>query len=170
MLLIRRGLSSDLKNISKNCTKSTVSLCEIPSQSTPETAVQRGPSAITESKPNGFSSAVNVNERSDSPILAGIDKELAKYAKLKDLEKAYKPPSVAAASPPKDKLKKHVLVTNDLTSATAMLRHPDGASNPDLNATKSPMGNLGTGVTTVGVTPGLATNSIFFCFLSVKNH
>ena len=168
MLLIRPGLSSDLKNISKNCTKSTVSLCEIPSQSTPEAAVQRGPSAITavtDSKPNGFSSAVNVNERSDSPILAGIDKELAKYAKLKDLEKAYKPPSVAAASPPKDKLKKHVLVTNDLTSATAMLRHPDGASNPDLNATKSPMGNLGTGVTTVGVTPGLVTNSIFVCFL-----
>ena len=170
--MIRPGLSSDLKNISKNCTKSTVSLCEIPSQSTPEAAVQRGPSAITavtEPKPNGFSSAVNVNERSDSPILAGIDKELAKYAKLKDLEKAYKPPSVAAASPPKDKLKKHVLVTNDLTSATAMLRHPDGASNPDLNATKSPMAgsNLGTGVTTAGVTPGLATNSIFVCFLFV---
>ena len=101
----QNDLSSDLRNVSKNISKSTVSLCDIP----------------TETKPANFASTVNVNERSDSPILAGIDKELAKYAKLKDLEKAYKPPQ------PKE----------DLSCATAMLRHPDGASNPDLKTPSS---------------------------------
>ena len=35
------------------------------------------------------------NQRSDSPILEGIDQELAKYAKLKDLEQAYHSPTTA---------------------------------------------------------------------------
>lgn len=48
--------------------------------------------------------------RSDSPILEGIDQELAKYAKLKDLEQAYQPQNLS--------------------------RNPDGASNPDLNSNK----------------------------------
>merc|ERR1711997_648855 len=39
-----------------------------------------------------YSSEMNVAEnRSDSPILAEIDQELAKYAKLKDLKHAYDP-------------------------------------------------------------------------------
>ena len=48
--------------------------------------------------------------RSDSPILEGIDQELAKYAKLKDLEQAYHPQQ------------------NNLRNLA------DGASNPDLNS------------------------------------
>ena len=52
--------------------------------------------------------------RSDSPILEGIDQELAKYAKLKDLEQAYHSP----------------------TNTNHLLRNPDGASNPDLNSNK----------------------------------
>ena len=48
-----------------------------------------------------FSSQINkepaapeatAQDRSDSPILEGIDSDLAKYAKLKDLEKAYYKP------------------------------------------------------------------------------
>ena len=53
-------------------------------------------------------------ERSDSPILEGIDQELAKYAKLKDLEKVY---------------------TLNPNPMQQMARHPDGSSNPDLNST-----------------------------------
>ena len=55
----------------------------------------------------------NGNNRSDSPILEGIDQELAKYAKLKDLEQVYHPSS---------------------KSGNTLLRNPDGASNPDLNS------------------------------------
>ena len=59
-------------------------------------------------------------ERSDSPILEGIDQELAKYAKLKDLEKVY-----------------------TLNKSNPMqMRHPDGSSNPDLNSTAVPTASL----------------------------
>jgi len=50
--------------------------------------------------------------------LEGIDQELAKYAKLKDLEQAYHSP----------------------TNTNHLLRNPDGASNPDLNSNK--VGNI----------------------------
>ena len=54
------------------------------------------------------------NVRSDSPVLESIDQELAKYAKLKDLEKVY------------DK-------EEDKNIGTRDCHVPDGASNPDLN-------------------------------------
>ena len=61
----------------------------------------------------------DLNQRSDSPILEGIDQELAKYAKLKDLEQAYHSPT---------------------TTTEHLFRNPDGASNPDLNSNK--IGNI----------------------------
>ena len=101
-------LKVNLNDESKDCCKSTVSLCDLATESQP-------------GKLNGFSSALNVNERSDSPILEVLDQELAKYAKLKDLKQVYTP-KVPQKEP------------RDLSSATAMLRHPDGASNPDLKS------------------------------------
>ena len=61
-------------------------------------------------------------ERSDSPILEGIDSDLAKYAKLKDLEQVYKPKKETADC---DKTERRQL---------GVLRHPDGASDPDLRS------------------------------------
>ena len=57
-------------------------------------------------------------QRSDSPILEGMDADLAKYAELKDLEKAYTPKSNPTCDSP--------------GPGPGHLRHPDGASNPDL--------------------------------------
>ena len=63
-------------------------------------------------------------DRSDSPILEGIDSDLAKYAKLKDLEKAYYKPKNDNTNCDRN------------TNATGLcaLRHPDGSSNPDLGS------------------------------------
>ena len=58
-----------------------------------------------------------IEERCDSPILEGIDSELAKYAKLRDLQQAYNPRARDVC---------------DITARLSSLRHPDGASNPDL--------------------------------------
>uniref|UniRef100_A0A0K2T2X4 Putative LOC100745168 [Bombus impatiens] n=1 Tax=Lepeophtheirus salmonis TaxID=72036 RepID=A0A0K2T2X4_LEPSM len=92
--------------------------------------------------------------RSDSPVLEGMDRELAKYAKLKDLDTSYE---ASSPSPPQASLVS--LSCNDNKTAAydgnkesievkkknlekqledqilqlEQLRHPDGASNPDLN-------------------------------------
>ena len=67
-----------------------------------------------------------IEERCDSPILEGMDSELAKYAKLRDLQQAYNPP---ADDPTTTKPTKC-----DMSGRLSALRHPDGASNPDLRA------------------------------------
>ena len=66
-------------------------------------------------------------DRSDSPILEGIDSDLAKYAELKDLERAYKPKNNQYCDKKSDKLSSSLLPSHSL-------RHPDGASNPDLKS------------------------------------
>ena len=58
-------------------------------------------------------------ERSDSPILEGIDSDLAKYAKLKDLEQVYKPKTDCDET---------------TRSQLGSLRRADGASDPDLRS------------------------------------
>ena len=72
-----------------------------------------------------YSSQLNIERdpeaRSDSPILEGIDSDLAKYAELKDLERAYKPKNNQYCDKKTDNLPRS-------------LRHPDGASNPDLKS------------------------------------
>ena len=68
--------------------------------------------------------STRTGERSDSPILEGIDSDLAKYAKLKDLEQVYKP-KIAAAAPDCDKTDRRQL---------GSLRRADGASDPDLRS------------------------------------
>ena len=60
-------------------------------------------------------------ERCDSPILEGIDSELAKYAQLRDLQQAYQPGH-------SDERRWN----GQLGGRLAALRHPDGASNPNL--------------------------------------
>ncbi len=92
-------------------------------------------------------------DRSDSPVLEGIDRELAKYAKLKDLKKAYeKGPEKRGEDEEKGIL---LLPPMPPTSSTTQKPSssssssscpppkpklcrsdhvPDGASNPDLNA------------------------------------
>lgn len=66
----------------------------------------------------------DLQERCDSPILEGIDSELAKYAKLRDLEQAYNPVNQDLC---------------DITDRLSSLRHPDGSSNPDLNQQADPV-------------------------------
>ena len=73
--------------------KSTMSLCElsIDGMSIDNKAALNG-EQTTKGRLCFYSSEMNVAEnRSDSPILAEIDQELAKYAKLKDLKHAYDP-------------------------------------------------------------------------------
>jgi hypothetical protein len=73
----------------------------------------------------GYTSELNVSQiedRSDSPILEGIDQELAKYAKLKDLEQAYHPTIIAKSNN-----------AGKQSNLLLLQRNPDGASNPDLN-------------------------------------
>jgi hypothetical protein len=60
-------------------------------------------------------------ERCDSPILEGIDSELAKYAQLRDLQQAYLPDHTD--------IKRW---EGQLGGRLVALRHPDGASNPNL--------------------------------------
>jgi len=75
------------------------------------------------------------HNRSDSPVLQGIDGELAKYAKLKDLETAYDAVSPCLPSPPPLSS-----VTMEAAAASSRRRDyvPDGASNPDLNRKARP--------------------------------
>ena len=88
-----------------------------------------------------FTSELNVaNDRSDSPILEGIDQELAKYAQLKDLEKAYQPSKMASPASASNSTAADITtcpphqtsVPNDAANFH-LQRNPDGASNPDLN-------------------------------------
>ena len=75
---------------------------------------------LTEGRDHRSDQTEDPNQRSDSPILEGIDQELAKYAKLKDLEQAYHSPTTHTTE--------------------HLFRNPDGASNPDLNSNK--IGNI----------------------------
>ncbi|XP_059091556.1 uncharacterized protein LOC131887076 [Tigriopus californicus] len=89
-------------------------------------------------------------ERSDSPILEGIDHELAKYAKLKDLKQAYnvvrqegqeKSPdhhrrdgNSQKPEGNKNQTQRSTTTVSEADLVLSPLRHlPDGASNPDLN-------------------------------------
>ena len=67
--------------------------------------------------------SIAMEERCDSPILEGIDSELAKYAKLRDLKQAYNPRCEDIC---------------DIGGRLSALRHPDGASNPDLQGHTAP--------------------------------
>ncbi len=104
-------------------------------------ATSKTEAASTSNGLAGFTSELNVSQmedRSDSPVLEGIDQELAKYAKLKDLEQAYyhqnqKTASSATKSPAATPSPSTIVVTSPPT----LQRNPDGASNPDLNY-KSP--------------------------------
>ena len=71
---------------------------------------------------NGVSS----RDRCDSPVLEGIDGELAKYAKLKDLKHAYEPAAPQTISALK-------AVDHQTESEALSRRHPEGSSDPDLN-------------------------------------
>ena len=71
-------------------------------------------------------------ERSDSPILEGIDSDLAKYAKLKDLEQVYKPKVSAESQPGFDRTDRRQL---------GSLRRADGASDPDLRSDITSVGS-----------------------------
>ena len=97
-------------------------------------------SQVNETKPGHFTSELNVaNDRSDSPILEGIDQELAKYAKLKDLEKAYNPMTTAStASNGLNAVEDTCSTSNDAAANFHLQRNPDGASNPDLNCKPLP--------------------------------
>ena len=93
----------------------------------------RGPGAQVRENKTKFPSQLSIEperevsqDRSDSPILEGIDSDLAKYAELKDLERAYKPKNNQYCDKKTDKL------SSLLPSHS--LRHPDGASNPDLES------------------------------------
>ena len=73
--------------------------------------------------------------RSHSPVLEGMDSQLAKYAQLKDLEVEYRPPPTGDQDP--------IPILEDLSPARAttsgvqqlspsvQCRRPDGASDPD---------------------------------------
>lgn len=107
-----------------NIEKSSLSLSDLMSSDPP---MQKGSSVVS------FASDINIDpvpahERSDSPILEGIDSELAKYAKLKDLEQAYRPKTDAGC---------------DNEMGLGSLRHPDGASNPDLKSIPADSGSAG---------------------------
>ena len=86
--------------------------------------------------------------RSDSPILEGIDQELAKYAKLKDLEQAYQRGGgggVGGGEGEKEQVDGMLLLQQRQQPQQPQLstprrqrqqqqrQLPDGASNPDLN-------------------------------------
>ena len=77
-----------------------------------------------------------MEERCDSPILEGIDSELAKYAKLRDLHQTYNPLRLGNRDLLSDA--NNAIRAGGVSSAAAAagrlssLRHPDGASNPDL--------------------------------------
>ena len=79
--------------------------------------------------------------------MEGIDQELAKYAQLKDLEKAYHPTAAAAsvsstAADPcisSSSSTNRTTIPNDAANFH-LQRNPDGASNPDLNC--KPTGGL----------------------------
>ena len=73
------------------------------------------------------------SDRCDSPILEGIDGELAKYAKLKDLKHAYEP-----AIPPPAVVK----AVQQQQPVEDERRHPDGSSDPDLNRRQHPLTDL----------------------------
>ena len=78
--------------------------------------------------------------RSDSPVLEGIDQELAKYAKLKDLKQAYNSEEGGGGVKPKKESGSSSCSSSISPPASAPSNRrrrsdhvPDGASNPDLN-------------------------------------
>merc|ERR550532_1696242 len=118
-------------SITNNNNKLTVSLSDLD---------KTGGAVTNYSDATGFTSELNLaNDRSDSPILEGIDQELAKYAQLKDLEKAYHPTAAASVScTAADPCISSSTTTNRTTIPNHaanfhLQRNPDGASNPDLN-------------------------------------
>ena len=78
------------------------------------------------------------SDRCDSPVLEGIDGELAKYAKLKDLKHAYEPaiPPPAVVKAVQQQQQQQQQPVEDER------RHPDGSSDPDLNRRQHPLTDL----------------------------
>jgi hypothetical protein len=72
------------------------------------------------------STAAATGDRCDSPVLEGIDGELAKYAKLKDLKHAYEPAAAATAAAA-------ATIDEEDETETLQRKHPEGSSDPDLN-------------------------------------
>ena len=128
----------DINRNSTSCTNSALDLAQVL-----QLGVDHGPGS-----PLSLSQLMNgavtrdqchTTDRSDSPILEGLDSGLAKYAQLKDLEQAYTPkndnlficdnnPETRGSVRPE--VTRECLLSPGLTS----LRHPDGASNPDLGS------------------------------------
>ena len=94
--------------------------------------------------------------------MEGIDQELAKYAQLKDLEKAYHPTAAAVSSTAADPCISSSTTTNRTTIPNDaanfhLQRNPDGASNPDLNC--KPTGGLTAASASItGAAAGLCRN------------
>ena len=123
----------DINRNSTSCTNSALDLVNICNVSNLDPSLSLH-QLITNPGLNktNFSSQINkepavpgaaAQDRSDSPILEGIDSDLAKYAKLKDLEKAYYKPKNENLLCDKN---------SDNNPPLGSLRHPDGSSNPDL--------------------------------------
>ena len=134
----------DFSGINNN--KCTVSLSDLNEATTNET------------KTGHFTSELNVaNDRSDSPILEGIDQELAKYAKLKDLEKAYNPTTTASTASNGLNAVDTCSTSNDAANFH-LQRNPDGASNPDLNCKPLPTISASNSMASESVDPSTASN------------
>ena len=97
----------------------------------------------------------NIIARSDSPVLEGIDQELAKYAKLKDLKQAYN----GSVTKPLKPLLPHTLnreldkagLEPSLEEQRRRSDHvPDGSSNPDLNPKSSDFASSPSNSSSVG--------------------
>ena len=76
--------------------------------------------------------AATTGDRCDSPVLEGIDGELAKYAKLKDLKHAYEP-SLTTTAASAATTTTSVSVIEEEKEETLQRKHPEGSSDPDLN-------------------------------------
>ena len=71
--------------------------------------------------------------RSHSPVLEGMDSQLAKYAQLKDLEVEYRPPPMGVQDPAPilEDLSPARASSQQLLPSVNHCRRPDGASDPD---------------------------------------
>ena len=107
----------DINRNSTSCTNSAIDIMESSNLSLND-LINTGPGLGLEKSNIKIDSSPD-GERSHSPILEGIDSDLAKYAKLKDLEQVYKPKILKQSC---DKTERQL----------GALRHPDGASDPDL--------------------------------------
>ena len=109
----------DINRNSTSCTNSAIDIMDSSSLSLSD-LINTG---LGLDKNNLKMESSQTGERSDSPILEGIDSDLAKYAKLKDLEQVYSP-------------KMEADLDCDETDGRHLgsLRRADGASDPDLRS------------------------------------